>query len=99
MKRSIYGLTAVAAAMGVQIAPVGPASAQRSDAQIRREIVRQSIANYSGNCPCLTIPTAPAVAAAREAPTAARAAMRRDAFLTTFPPRRSPPADAGKSRG
>ena len=33
--------------------PVGsPAAAQRSDAQIRQQIVRESIAAYPGSCPC-----------------------------------------------
>jgi hypothetical protein len=51
-RRIIYGL----AAAFVTIVQVGamatPAVAQRSDAQIRRELVRQSIANYPGSCPC-----------------------------------------------
>jgi len=48
MRKSFgFGL---AAALAFQLAV--PASAQRSDAEIRREIVRQSIAAYSGNCPC-----------------------------------------------
>lgn len=29
-----------------------PAEARKSDAEIRQEIIRQSIAAYSGNCPC-----------------------------------------------
>lgn len=29
-----------------------PVLAQSSDAEIRREIIRESIARYSGNCPC-----------------------------------------------
>ena len=29
-----------------------PALAQSSDAEIRREIIKESIARYSGNCPC-----------------------------------------------
>ena len=54
MKRStVFGLSAAVAAAAMQLTGVGaPAAAQRSDAQIRREIVRQSIAAYPGNCPC-----------------------------------------------
>lgn len=52
-RRTIFGLSAAVAAAAVQIGGIGaPAEAQRSDAQIRRDIVRQSIANYPGNCPC-----------------------------------------------
>ena len=54
MKRSaIFGLSAIAAAFAAQLSGAGaPAAAQKSDAQIRRDIVRQSIAAYPGNCPC-----------------------------------------------
>ena len=52
-RRIIFGLSAAVAAAGVQLTGLGaPAEAQRSDAQIRRDIVRQSIAAYPGNCPC-----------------------------------------------
>ena len=51
-RRIIFGLSAVGAAVVVQVAGIGAAEAQRSDAQIRRDIVRQSIAAYPGNCPC-----------------------------------------------
>ena len=52
-KRSSYGFAAVAAALAVQLVGAGaPALAQKSEAQIRRDIVRQSIAAYPGNCPC-----------------------------------------------
>ncbi|HEX8257554.1 MAG TPA: hypothetical protein VF589_07960 [Allosphingosinicella sp.] len=33
-------------------AAASPVQARQSDAQIRQSIIRQSIANYSGNCPC-----------------------------------------------
>jgi len=43
----------MAAACAVQLVTLAaPALAQRSDAQIRREIIRQSIASYPGSCPC-----------------------------------------------
>ena len=48
------GLNAVAVAAIVATALIGlatPAQAQ-SDAAIRQKIIRQSIANYSGSCPC-----------------------------------------------
>lgn len=49
----IFLAAAAAGAAAVQLAGfAAPAEAQRSDAQIRREIVRQSIAAYRGNCPC-----------------------------------------------
>jgi hypothetical protein len=53
VKRStIYGLAAAFVAV-MQLGTVAtPAVAQRSDAQIRRELVRQSIASYPGSCPC-----------------------------------------------
>jgi hypothetical protein len=47
------GLAALSAAAAVQLGlPEAPAQAQRSDAAIRRAIVRESIASYPGNCPC-----------------------------------------------
>jgi hypothetical protein len=53
MKNRRFGLAAAAAALAVQLtSAAAPALAQRSDAQIRRDIVRQSIAAYPGNCPC-----------------------------------------------
>jgi hypothetical protein len=33
-------------------AAASPVQARQSDAQIRQAIIEQSIANYSGNCPC-----------------------------------------------
>ncbi len=49
----IFGRAAVAVAVAAQLAAASaPALAQRSDAQIRRDIVRQSIASYPGSCPC-----------------------------------------------
>lgn len=51
--KPILAASALAAALAVQLTAIGaPADAQRSDAQIRSEIVRQSIADYPGNCPC-----------------------------------------------
>lgn len=43
-----------AAALLVAVTAAGPSSAQRTltDAQIRQAIIRESIANYPGNCPC-----------------------------------------------
>ncbi len=53
MGTRIIGLAAAAAAaVAVQFTAGAPAVAQISDASIRRAIVRQSIAAYSGNCPC-----------------------------------------------
>ncbi len=46
MKPTLF-LTAIIAAALVQ-----PAYARQSDSQIKQQIIRQSIANYSGNCPC-----------------------------------------------
>ena len=48
----IMGLAAAAVVAVQWAAAAAPALAQSSDAQIRREIVRQSIAAYPGNCPC-----------------------------------------------
>ena len=42
---------AVGAAALAFVATAAPAAAQ-SDAEIRQKIIRQSIANYAGNCPC-----------------------------------------------
>ncbi len=47
--RHVAALALVLAGFG---AASSPAEAQRSDAQIRQSIIKQSIANYSGNCPC-----------------------------------------------
>lgn len=41
-----FSVAALAAALSA------PAAAQRSDAQIRQQIVRESIAAYPGSCPC-----------------------------------------------
>lgn len=51
MKSSLSSLSA-ATAFAAFLWTASPAEAQRSDAQIRQEIVRQSIAAYPGNCPC-----------------------------------------------
>ena len=54
MKHHIFGgPLAVAAATALAFGSLAsPAAARQSDAQIRQEIVRESIAAYSGNCPC-----------------------------------------------
>jgi uncharacterized membrane protein len=54
MKYHIFGgRLAVAAAAALALGSLAsPAAARQSDAQIRQEIVRESIAAYSGNCPC-----------------------------------------------
>ena len=50
---SIFLLAAALGAGAVQLSGMGaPALAQRSDAQIRRDIVRESIASYPSSCPC-----------------------------------------------
>jgi hypothetical protein len=54
MKHHIFGgrlvaVTATALAFG---SLASPAAARQSDAQVRQEIIRESIAAYSGNCPC-----------------------------------------------
>lgn len=46
-KLAYFSVAALAAAAAAQ-----PGLAQRSDAQIRREIIRESIAAYPGSCPC-----------------------------------------------
>ena len=52
-RSAIFGVTAVAAALAVQLSGAGaPAEAQKSDTAIRQAIVRASIAAYPGNCPC-----------------------------------------------
>lgn len=48
IRRHVVAAAAIALAVGAF--PL-PASAQ-SDAQIRQKIIKVSIANYSGNCPC-----------------------------------------------
>ena len=51
--KAVFGLAGAAAALVVQLSGAGaPAEAQKSDAQIRQAIIRQSIADYPGNCPC-----------------------------------------------
>lgn len=45
-----FSLAASAAVVAALAA--APAPAQRSDAQIRQQIVRESIAAYPGRCPC-----------------------------------------------
>lgn len=49
-------MTRIARSVTVAVAAVAsfavPAHAQRGDSQIRREIIRESIAAYPGSCPC-----------------------------------------------
>ena len=53
MKAIVFTVSAAAAAAAVQLVlPGTPAQTQRSDAAIRQAIVRESIAAYTGNCPC-----------------------------------------------
>lgn len=53
MKSFLFGGRAAAAAILCALAATGsPADARKSDAQIRQEIIRQSIGNYAGSCPC-----------------------------------------------
>ncbi|MFN3946013.1 MAG: hypothetical protein ACK4K7_13900 [Allosphingosinicella sp.] len=40
------------AALASVAALSSPADARKSDAEIRQEIIRESIRNYSGSCPC-----------------------------------------------
>lgn len=47
---SRLGLTAAAALF--LAAPTAAFAPQQSDAQIKQAIIRQSIASYSGSCPC-----------------------------------------------
>lgn len=49
MTRIARPVTVAVAALAVLAVP---ALAQRSDAEIRREIIRESIAAYPGSCPC-----------------------------------------------
>ena len=50
---SFGGRLAVAAAAVLAFGSLAsPAAARQSDAQIRQQIVRESISAYSGNCPC-----------------------------------------------
>ncbi|MDO9589219.1 MAG: hypothetical protein Q7J13_14990 [Brevundimonas sp.] len=52
-KRLIARLGIAAAASIVLTAPTAAYAPQaQSDAQVRQAIIRQSIASYSGNCPC-----------------------------------------------
>lgn len=41
-----------AAGLVAGFAPSGAAQGRMSDAEVRQTIIRQSIASYSGNCPC-----------------------------------------------
>lgn len=53
MNSCLFGGRAAAAAILCALAATGsPADARKSEAQIRKEIIRQSIARYSGSCPC-----------------------------------------------
>jgi hypothetical protein len=48
-----FGRGAFAAAiLCASLAGAGPALAKESDAQIRQKIIKASIADYSGACPC-----------------------------------------------
>jgi hypothetical protein len=49
LRRGVLTVAALASGMGML---AGPAVAKQSDGQIRQAIIRQSIANYSGSCPC-----------------------------------------------
>ena len=42
----------IAAAVCALLAVQSAASARESDAQVRQRLIRQSIAAYSGSCPC-----------------------------------------------
>ena len=44
--------TVVLFILGVAAVAASPALAQQSDAQVRQQIVRESIAAYPGRCPC-----------------------------------------------
>jgi hypothetical protein len=43
---------AMATALPMLLASAQPGSAQMSDAEIRRALIRDSLAGYRGNCPC-----------------------------------------------
>ena len=50
---TIHFVRGAVAAFAISCAGIGsPAEARGSDAQIKQAIIKQSIANYSGNCPC-----------------------------------------------
>lgn len=51
MKMLKGGALAAAAIVAASLAFGGPAAAQ-TDAQIKQRLIRESIANYSGSCPC-----------------------------------------------
>ena len=52
MSRVAWGGAAFGAAAAFIALVAQPAAAQQSDAAVRKAIVRQSIAAYSGSCPC-----------------------------------------------
>lgn len=52
MFRAAWGGAAFGAAAAFIAVVAQPAAAQQSDAAVRKAIVRQSIAAYSGSCPC-----------------------------------------------
>ena len=52
MSRAAWGAAAFGAAAAFIAVVAQPAAAQQSDAAIRKAIVQQSIAAYSGSCPC-----------------------------------------------
>lgn len=54
--------------------------AEKTDAQINQEIIKQSIEGYKGSCPCRTASTGPVGCADNGARTVGRAARRR--FVT-----------------
>ena len=52
MQAFVIGRRAAALALAAGIGFVGSAASAQSDAQIRQRLIRQSIAGYSGSCPC-----------------------------------------------
>ena len=53
MKRIMLGGPAAAIAAAFAFASLAsPAAARESDAQVKERIIQESIAAYSGNCPC-----------------------------------------------
>ena len=51
MRSAAFSLAAIGLAVAAGFG-AAPAAARQTDGQIRQAIIRQSIANYSGNCPC-----------------------------------------------
>lgn len=53
MKYAVRGRVAALAMLALSLSSfASSAEARQSDAQIRQAIIKQSIADYSGNCPC-----------------------------------------------